>query len=111
MRYVLNVSGDVVIEPEIEVFDGLTEVNDGGTINFGSTAPNVGVDKQVTVRQRWNRQSHTLAAESWRSTYRLFTSIQPWQHKPGTRGINNIYTPITIGERGDVRWRDCHWQQ
>ena len=42
--------GDIVTAPEIEVLDGATNISDGGTVNFGVTAANTAVDKQLTVR-------------------------------------------------------------
>ena len=36
--------------PEIEVLSGATSINDGGTVDFGTTAPNVAVDRLLTVR-------------------------------------------------------------
>ncbi|MBC8354927.1 MAG: S8 family serine peptidase [Planctomycetes bacterium] len=42
--------GSLVMEPEIQVLDGATDIADGGTINFGTTTPNTPVDKVLTVK-------------------------------------------------------------
>ena len=102
--------GDVVIEPEIEVLDGSTDISDGGTVSFGSTAPNVGVDKQLTVRNSGtgNLTLTPLSAGSLPSGYSLVanfgsTNLAPRMAMMPTSNIaiNTLTCPLMAPELTD----------
>jgi hypothetical protein len=71
--------------PEIEVLDGSTNINDGGTVNFGSTSTNVAVTKQLTVRNvgTFNLALTPLVPSALPSGYSLVTNFGSTTLLPG----------------------------
>ena len=74
-----------VTGPEIDVFDGATNIIDGGTVNFGTTAPNAAVVKKLTVRNVGgsNLFLTPLSAASLPAAYSLVSNLRTTVLGPG----------------------------
>ncbi len=73
------------VAPEIEVRVGSTNINDGGTVNFGSTSTDVAVDKQLTIRNvgSFDLTLTPLVPSSLPSGYSLVTNFGSTTLAPG----------------------------
>ncbi len=77
---------DLAAAPEIQVFEGMTQVPDGGSFSFGMTLPGTPVDKMFRVRNGGNAN----------------LTLQPVTVPPGFTVINDIPPNTVLASGGEI---------